>query len=139
MPGVMLAAALAIALLAAPGDIDLVSRGASASGNGSSQLPAASTDGNVVAFTSAATNLTSDGATGTQAYVRDIAAGTTTLASRADGASGAGANAAVGARRPRRQAAAGEPCRRRVRRRRQRRRGERERVRRRPLRRLRHA
>jgi Tol biopolymer transport system component len=48
-----------------------------------------SASGTRVAFLSDATNLTSDPGTGVDVYVRDIAAGTTTLASRANGVAGA--------------------------------------------------
>jgi Tol biopolymer transport system component len=80
--------ALAPAARAAAGDLDLVSRanGASGgSGNGSSQLPVTSKDGHLVAFSSSATNLTADTVPAgvRQAYVRDLSAGTTTLASAA--------------------------------------------------------
>ncbi len=53
------------------------------SGEGSVRL---STDGNIVAFSSAATNLIDGLATGgtLQSYVRDLSSGTTTLVSRAD-------------------------------------------------------
>ena len=89
------AVAVALTLAVAPaahaavaGDLVLVSRadGASgASGNASSQLPSVSTDGRLVAFASSATNLTADTVPAgvTQAYVRDIDAGTTLLASAA--------------------------------------------------------
>ena len=80
--------ALAPAARAAAGDLDLVSRanGASgASGNGSSQLPATSRDGHLAAFSSSATNLTADTVPAgvRQAYVRNLSAGTTILASAA--------------------------------------------------------
>ena len=56
-----------------------------ASGNGSSQLPVTSKDGHLVAFSSSATNLTADTVPAgiRQAYVRNLSAGTTTLASAA--------------------------------------------------------
>src|SRR4051812_12179071 len=89
-------AAVALALCcsaivnAAAGDVDLVSRASGssgASGNGGSTLPDASVDGHLVGFLSRATNLTGDSVTGAfnQAFTRDLTAGTTILASRADG------------------------------------------------------
>lgn len=54
--------------------------------DGPSDLPSLSADGNIVSFTSTATNLLSDGPPRwlwRQVYVRDIAAGTTELVSRA--------------------------------------------------------
>jgi len=73
------------------GAIDLISRatgpdGAGADGGG--DYPSISADGNRVAFTSYAGNLGFAGGT-TRVYVRDVAAGTTTLASRLDGPGGA--------------------------------------------------
>src|ERR1700742_479620 len=86
--------AAAPAARAAAGDLDLVSRAdgaGGASGNGSSQLPDVTTDGSLVAFTSAARHPTSDTVPSgvTEAYVRNLAANTTVLISRADGAAGA--------------------------------------------------
>ena len=84
----ILTLALAPVAHAAAGDLDLVSRAngaAGASGNGSSQLPVTSKDGHLVAFSSSATNLTADTVPAgvRQAYVRDLTAGTTVLASAA--------------------------------------------------------
>jgi len=65
-----------------------------AAGNDASFDPSISADGNRVEFESVATNL-GDGDTDakTDAHVRDLKAGTTVLASRADGADGLKANA----------------------------------------------
>lgn len=70
----------------------LVSRADGAEGeaaNGFSTAPSISADGERVAFTSDAGNL-SENAVTPAVYVRDVARGTTVLASRADGADGAG-------------------------------------------------
>jgi hypothetical protein len=66
--------------------------------NGSSSRPSVSSDGRYVAFESSATNLDPD-VTGdeSQVYLRDMQAGTTTLVSRASGASGNKSNAGAGA------------------------------------------
>ncbi len=72
------------------GETILVSRGATAA-NGTSSDAAISADGTRIAFVSRATNL--GGAEGHQVYVRDVAAGTTTLVSRAGGAGGAAGDA----------------------------------------------
>jgi Tol biopolymer transport system component len=62
-------------------------------GNGGSYSPAISADGRFVAFVSDASNLHSDDTDGTDdVFVRDLVANTTTLVSRADGASGAKGN-----------------------------------------------
>lgn len=75
----------------------LVSRASGAAGaaaNGTTSGIAISADGTHVAFSSQATNLSPDDAdTTSDTYVRDLATGTTVLASRADGAGGAKANA----------------------------------------------
>jgi Tol biopolymer transport system component len=65
-----------------------------AAGDGSSYAPSISADGNRVEFLSLAANL-GDGDTDakTDAHVRDLKAGTTVLADRADGAAGSKANA----------------------------------------------
>lgn len=66
-----------------------------------SETPAVSADGRRVAFSSQATNLRPDGASGIRivVFVRDLEAGTTRLASRADGADGAaGDGSSQGAR-----------------------------------------
>jgi Tol biopolymer transport system component len=70
---------------------DLASNGSPA--NGASSEPALSADGLSVAFVSTATNLSDDdvGDTG-DVFVRDLATGATTLASRASGRSGPGGN-----------------------------------------------
>jgi Tol biopolymer transport system component len=74
----------------------LVSRGPGAGGpggDGGSAAPAISADGRFVAFSSSADNLSTeddDGAGGVDIFVRDTATGATTLASRAQGASGPG-------------------------------------------------
>jgi Tol biopolymer transport system component len=61
-----------------------------APGNGTSYLPSLSADGRMVAFASAATNLsTADLGTRVDVYVRDLASATTTLVSRAEGPDGA--------------------------------------------------
>ena len=73
------------------GTITLVSRAngaAGAAGNDGSYYASMSADGRKVAFYSYATNFVA-GVTGTQIYVRDLAAGTTTLVSRASGAGAA--------------------------------------------------
>jgi Tol biopolymer transport system component len=71
----------------------LVSRAPDGSGaGGNSSAPAISADGTRVAFLSSAENLSTEDAPGTQdVYVRDLDAGTTTLASRTSGATGAAA------------------------------------------------
>ena len=75
----------------------LVSRAAGASGakgNGTSSVPSISGDGRYVSFNSSATNLSAaDPDTTSDVYVRDLQANTTTLASRATGASGPKGNA----------------------------------------------
>jgi Tol biopolymer transport system component len=82
---------------AAKDDVELVSRAGGASGakaNGDSFNAAVSADGRLVAFDSAASNLHPDDGDFTRdVFVRDLEAGTTTLVSRAAGASGAKANA----------------------------------------------
>ena len=74
----------------------LVSRAtgvAGAAADGNSFGPAISADGRFVAFESAADNLSADDDNGFQnIFVRDLAANTTTLVSRASGPGGAGAN-----------------------------------------------
>ncbi|MEA2420921.1 MAG: hypothetical protein QOF55_20, partial [Thermoleophilaceae bacterium] len=103
---VALLLAVAIALIytaivnAAAGDVDLVSRAngnGGPSGNAGSTQPDVSSDGHLVGFLSRATNLTGDSVSGAfaQAFVRDLTAGTTVLASRADGVTGVPADAAV--------------------------------------------
>ena len=97
MCGAVLAAtlvgALALPALAAKDDLDLVSRataGAAAAGGGSFNTDI-SADGRFVAFTSLATNLSdADQDLVIDAFLRDMATGTTTLISRADGEAGAG-------------------------------------------------
>jgi Calx-beta domain/WD40-like Beta Propeller Repeat len=78
----------------------LVSRAsgtAGAEGNGPSTTSAISADGRFVAFFSAASNLDpADGATSGNVFVRDLQTNTTTLVSRASGATGAVANAGSG-------------------------------------------
>jgi hypothetical protein len=94
----MLAGLLAMPALGATGDIDLVSSASGIGGNSASTAPAVTLTGSAVAFLSRATNLTADavpGGTVTEAFVRDMSTGTPVLASRADGASGAAANAGV--------------------------------------------
>ncbi|MGD9697268.1 MAG: calcium-binding protein [Thermoleophilia bacterium] len=75
------------------GTTELVSRATGAAGAGGdadSSLPAISADGRFVAFESDATNLSTEDVDGARdVFVRDLAAGTTTLVSRADGPSGA--------------------------------------------------
>lgn len=78
------------------GTIELVSRAAGAAGapsDGFNADPSISADGMRVAFTSNATNLdpAASGAND-EVYVRDLASGATTLASRAEGAGGAAAD-----------------------------------------------
>ena len=73
----------------------LVSRATGASGakgNGQSGTPALSADGNVVAFTSQATNLGGDTDTTPDVFARNVTANTTTLVSRATGATGVKGN-----------------------------------------------
>jgi surface antigen len=76
----------------------LVSRAAGASGakgNGQSSSPAISGDGRSVAFASQASNLDPDDGDGrSDVFVRDVQSATTTLVSRAAGASGAKGNGA---------------------------------------------
>ncbi len=70
----------------------LVSRAPNGDGaDGGSSAPAISDDGSRVAFLSDAANLSTEDAATQDVFVRDLAAGTTTLASRASGASGAAA------------------------------------------------
>jgi Tol biopolymer transport system component len=95
--GLCLALALTVFVAAASGakdDLDLVSRAPTgAKGNGSSFKPAVSADGRYVAFISSAANLDrDDGDATTDVFVRDLVANTTTLVSRAAGASGAKGN-----------------------------------------------
>ena len=67
-----------------------------AAGDALASSPSLSTDGQQVAFSSAATNLgTGDGPV-SDIFVRDLTAGTTMLASRADGAGGAAGDANSG-------------------------------------------
>jgi Tol biopolymer transport system component len=75
----------------------LVSRASGASGapgDGGSFNPSISGDGNRVAFQSAADNLSSEDVTLDDVFVRDRAAATTTLVSRATGAGGAAGDSA---------------------------------------------
>ena len=75
------------------GGFDLVSRAdgvAGAGANNASVRASISSDGTRVAFTSSGSNLTSGIASMQNIFVRDLVAGTTELASRADGAAGAG-------------------------------------------------
>ncbi len=66
-----------------------------AAGNGQAELLGISEDGRRVLFASTATNLGFGGAHGYYAYVRDIGAQTTTLASRVNGPTGAPASVAT--------------------------------------------
>jgi Tol biopolymer transport system component len=67
--------------------------GAGPIGNGDSTAPSISADGNLIAFASTATNLGDGDADSTRdIHVRDVAAATTRLVSRADGVNGAKAN-----------------------------------------------
>ena len=77
----------------------LIGRADGASGaTVTSTEPRLSDDGNRAAFASQETGVTADGADARQhIYVRDLTAGTTVLASRADGATGAPDNPAPGA------------------------------------------
>ena len=81
------------------GRTTLVSRAAGAGGavaDADASSATVSGDGRFVAFTSAAGNLTPDATPGvTQAYVRDLVAGTTTLVSRANGPTGSPATSRV--------------------------------------------
>lgn len=74
------------------GDVVLVSRlngAAGAPSSGSASNPSISADGNIVAFWTGADNFGSAfGISSSGIYVRDLSAGTTVLASRADGAAG---------------------------------------------------
>lgn len=77
---------------AAAGTTTLVSRAdgpAGAPGERSSRAPAISADGTRVAFESAADDLSPDDGDGADVFVRDLAAATTSLVSRASGAAGA--------------------------------------------------
>ena len=70
----------------------LVSRASGAPGapaDGGSVAPSISADGSFVAFESTAQNLSDEDWSGTDVFVRDLQANTTTLVSRASGASGA--------------------------------------------------
>jgi hypothetical protein len=77
---------------AAKDDLDLVSRAAGAGGDKGNDVsfdPAVSADGRFVAFTSNASNLhPDDDDTVDDVFVRDLVLNTTTLVSRAAGASG---------------------------------------------------
>lgn len=88
----MLAVLMPNLAAAAVGDLSLISRRSTidggAGGSDNSYVPVMSNDGNVVAFSSAATNLTAANASGLEIYVRDIAAGTTSLVSRDTGGNG---------------------------------------------------
>jgi Tol biopolymer transport system component len=64
--------------------------------DGSSGQASISADGSHVAFESSATNLGAQGMVMSGVYVRDLAAGTTTFASRADGTAGAADTYATG-------------------------------------------
>jgi Tol biopolymer transport system component len=99
VPALCLVLALTVlvaAASAAKDDLDLVSRAtgaAGAKGNDESFGPTLSADGRFIAFGSAATNLDPDDGDATfDVFVRDLEAGTTTLASRAAGAAGAKGN-----------------------------------------------
>lgn len=75
------------------GAVTLVSRADGLSGptaDLSAFAPSISADGRYVAFHSNATNLSGVDGPGVDVFVRDVVAGTTTLASRADGPAGAG-------------------------------------------------
>jgi Tol biopolymer transport system component len=77
------------------GAVTLASRADGASGepaNGDSFGPSISADGRYVAFATSAENLSPDDVSSRDVFVRDLAAGTTTLASRASGPSGAAAD-----------------------------------------------
>lgn len=80
------------------GEIVLVSRASGANGEPSkyASRPSISADGNRVAFITTGRFDPADADDNTAAYVRDVKASTTTLASRADGAAGAVANDNVG-------------------------------------------
>jgi Tol biopolymer transport system component len=92
-----MAAALAAPALAAKDDVDLVSRASGTAGAPAadgSNTASSSADGQRVAFASDADNLSAEDADGVRdVYVRDLAAGTTVLASRATGPAGAGGDA----------------------------------------------
>jgi Tol biopolymer transport system component len=90
--GAALIAALALPAGAARDDLDLVSRATGgAAANGGSFTSDISADGRLVAFTSLATNLSdADADLVIDAFVRDMATGTTTLVSRANGPAGVG-------------------------------------------------
>lgn len=78
------------------GAIELVSRANGPNGapaDGVQGVPAMSADGNRIAFSSTASLHPAHTGSTTEIYVRDIAAGTTVLVSRADGVAGAAANA----------------------------------------------
>src|SRR5262245_37402774 len=90
-------AALTAAASAAKDDLDLVSRAGGAAGakaNAGSDSPAISADGRFVAFHSQAANLDSaDNDMTGDVFVRDLQTNSTTLASRATGATGTKGNA----------------------------------------------
>jgi Tol biopolymer transport system component len=65
-------------------------------GNNMSAEPAVSDDGTKVAFVSAASNMSTEDNDGTNLFLRDLTAGTTTLVSRASGAAGPAADADPG-------------------------------------------
>jgi Tol biopolymer transport system component len=93
---VLLVAVSPLEARAAVGDVDLISRGASdatPSDGDSGPGLAVSASGRFIAFESKATNLADGAQPGvTNIYLRDRKTGTTTLVSRADGTSGAGAD-----------------------------------------------
>ena len=95
--GVIVVLALPVAAArAASGDLDLVSRASGATGaagNFPASAAAISSDGRFVTFYTAASNLVPDDSDGfDDVYVRDLQTGTTTLVSRASGATGANSN-----------------------------------------------
>ena len=100
-------AALAASAWAAKDDLDLASRASGAvgaKGNDDSFTSAISADGRFVAFDSAATNLHPDDAGARPSFdvfVRDLQANTTTLVSRATGATGVKGNGSRACRRSR--------------------------------------
>ena len=99
LPGAVMPFAEAYRRDTLTGALELVSRAdgpAGAAAAGSVAEPTISADGSRVAFTSAALNLEAGTGRLARVYVRDFAAGTTTLASRADGAGGAPADGSSG-------------------------------------------
>ena len=88
---------LAVPAQAAPNDLTLISRASGPTGpaaNDHADRASVSADGRFVVFVSGADNLSAEDNDGVaNVFVRDLQAGTTTFVSRADGATGVGADA----------------------------------------------